>query len=89
MKSGFASSGQIITAILLDMTRQQAEAMVAEVLAATPILDIHTHLYSPPFGNLGLWHAEGDHAVWSLEVPKDGKYRVEITYACDFGRLAV
>jgi hypothetical protein len=28
---------------------------VEEVLAATPIIDIHTHLFSPSFGKLGLW----------------------------------
>jgi hypothetical protein len=28
---------------------------VEEVLAATPIIDIHTHLFAPSFGKLGLW----------------------------------
>jgi hypothetical protein len=28
---------------------------VEGVLAATPIIDIHTHLFSPSFGKLGLW----------------------------------
>ncbi|MGB8476557.1 MAG: hypothetical protein WCE61_20945 [Candidatus Acidiferrum sp.] len=28
---------------------------VEEVLAATPFVDIHTHLYPPAFGKLGLW----------------------------------
>jgi hypothetical protein len=31
------------------------EAVVAEVLAATQVIDIHTHLFAPGFGNLGLW----------------------------------
>jgi hypothetical protein len=31
------------------------EAVVAEVLASTPIIDIHTHLFAPRFGGLGLW----------------------------------
>lgn len=28
---------------------------VEEVLAATPFIDIHTHLYPPSFGKIGLW----------------------------------
>jgi hypothetical protein len=28
---------------------------VEEVLAITPIIDIHTHLFAPSFGKLGLW----------------------------------
>jgi hypothetical protein len=31
------------------------EAVVGEVLAATQVIDIHTHLFSPGFGSLGLW----------------------------------
>jgi hypothetical protein len=31
------------------------EAVVAEVLASTQVIDIHTHLFAPGFGNLGLW----------------------------------
>ena len=29
--------------------------VVEETLAAMPILDIHTHLFAPEFGGLGLW----------------------------------
>jgi putative membrane-bound dehydrogenase-like protein len=39
--------------------------------------------FETDFGNLGMWHGAGDHAVWSLEVPAGGKYRVEMNYACD------
>jgi hypothetical protein len=28
---------------------------VKEILSATPFIDIHTHLFSPAFGKLGLW----------------------------------
>src|SRR5258708_527458 len=31
------------------------ERIVAEELAALPILDIHTHLFAPHFGGIGLW----------------------------------
>jgi len=34
---------------------EQLRQAVEEVLASTPFIDIHTHLYSPSFGALGLW----------------------------------
>src|SRR2546425_11002473 len=30
-------------------------SVVEEVLNATPFIDIHTHLYPPSFGKIGLW----------------------------------
>lgn len=33
----------------------QIPAAVAEILASTPIIDIHTHLFAPAFGELSLW----------------------------------
>jgi putative heme-binding domain-containing protein len=39
--------------------------------------------FEPEFKNLGMWHGENDHAAWSIEIAKPGRYRVEITYACD------
>ena len=37
------------------LTEAQIPSVVEDVLAATPFVDIHTHLYSPAFGKLGLW----------------------------------
>ena len=31
------------------------ESVVADVLASTQVIDIHTHLFAPEFGGLGLW----------------------------------
>ena len=31
------------------------EAVVAEVFASTQVIDMHTHLFAPGFGKLGLW----------------------------------
>lgn len=31
------------------------ESVVADVLASTPAIDMHTHLFAPEFGGLGLW----------------------------------
>src|SRR2546426_5196856 len=36
-------------------TDRSLERTVADVVAATPISDIHTHLYDPAFGGLLLW----------------------------------
>jgi len=33
----------------------QIESVVEDVLASTPFVDVHTHLFSPVFGKLGLW----------------------------------
>jgi hypothetical protein len=33
----------------------QVSLVVEDVIAATPIIDIHTHLFAPSFGKLGLW----------------------------------
>ena len=33
----------------------QIESAVEEVLSSTPFIDMHTHLFSPAFGKLGLW----------------------------------
>ena len=34
---------------------EDLERIVGDVLSATPFIDIHTHLFSPAFGHLGLW----------------------------------
>src|SRR5271155_1383452 len=37
------------------LTEAQIPSVVEDVLAATTFVDIHTHLYSPAFGKIGLW----------------------------------
>src|SRR5690242_4418846 len=37
------------------LAKETLESAVAESLAATPALDIHTHLFPPEFDGLGLW----------------------------------
>jgi hypothetical protein len=39
----------------LSMNRDSIDAAVEDVLAGTPFIDIHTHLFAPGFGKLGLW----------------------------------
>src|SRR5258708_5057 len=47
-------------ALAANMARSENEsaqlaARVEQIVASTPILDVHTHLYDPAFGNLLLW----------------------------------
>lgn len=44
-----------MTPITTELVRDQVAAAVAEVVARTPVIDIHTHLYDPAFGELLLW----------------------------------
>jgi hypothetical protein len=37
------------------LAEAQIPAVVEDVLASTPFIDIHTHLYPPAFGKIGLW----------------------------------
>src|SRR5580704_11007427 len=37
------------------MKRDDIDAAVEDVLASTPFIDIHTHLFAPGFGDLGFW----------------------------------
>jgi hypothetical protein len=37
------------------LTAADIPSAVDEVLATTPFIDVHTHLYPPAFGKLGLW----------------------------------
>ncbi len=50
------SPGQVPVSSRADLlTEAEIPSAVDDVLAATPFIDIHTHLYSPSFGNIGLW----------------------------------
>ena len=37
------------------LTADQIQTTVEEVLTTTQFIDIHTHLFAPAFGSLGLW----------------------------------
>jgi hypothetical protein len=54
--SSLQSAGQ--TSLAADSARlseAQIPSAVEDILAATKFVDIHTHLYSPAFGKIGLW----------------------------------
>jgi hypothetical protein len=40
-------------------------------------------VYEKQFGNLGFWSNADDRAVWTVAVPKAGRYEVWLDYACD------
>jgi hypothetical protein len=41
-----------------------------------------TLVFEPLYRNLGFWGSPDDRAVWDLEVPAAGEYRVVLDYAC-------
>lgn len=41
-----------------------------------------TLVFEPLYKNLGLWSSEDDHAVWTMEVKKPGRYIVRLDCAC-------
>jgi putative membrane-bound dehydrogenase-like protein len=51
-------------------------ATKAEIYGSNVILEEKYH-------NLGFWRSQDDHAVWWIDVPRAGKYDVELDYACD------
>lgn len=52
----FRAAGQIpVSNIGEFLSGEQIAPVVEEVLAGTEFLDIHTHLFAPAFGKLGLW----------------------------------
>ena len=37
------------------ITAEELSTFVSQVMNETPIVDMHTHLYSEEFGDIGLW----------------------------------
>jgi putative membrane-bound dehydrogenase-like protein len=38
--------------------------------------------FEQPFGNIGMWHGQEDHAVWTVEVEKERSFDVWLDFAC-------
>ncbi len=53
------------------------------------LLATNAEIYGPrlileeTYRNLGFWASAGDRAVWTVEVPRAGKYEVRLDHACD------
>lgn len=41
-----------------------------------------TLVFEKQHGNLGWWASADDHAVWEIEVPKAGKYAINLDWSC-------
>lgn len=39
--------------------------------------------FEAPFQNIGCWHDLQDHAAWTVELDKEGRFEVILEYACD------
>jgi putative membrane-bound dehydrogenase-like protein len=40
-------------------------------------------IFEPKYQNLGWWERQDDHAIWTIETARPGRYRVEFDFACD------
>ena len=38
--------------------------------------------FEQKYRNLGMWGHVDDHAAWTIDVPKDGTWNVELDWAC-------
>ena len=59
--------------ILSEASRVPFAAQVEEIVASTPVYDIHTHLYDPAFGDLLLWGID-DLLVYHYLVAESFRY---------------
>ena len=41
--------------------------------------------FEPEFHNIGFWHGDKDHLIWTVELEKPGRFDVFLDYACDGG----
>src|SRR5581483_9363507 len=64
--------------ILSEASRVPFAAQVEEIVATTPVYDIHTHLYQPEFGDLLLWGID-DLLVYHYLVAESFRY-LELPY---------
>jgi hypothetical protein len=42
-----------------------------------------TLVFEPKYRNLGWWQSPQDYAAWDIQVPRQGRYRVSLEYACE------
>jgi putative membrane-bound dehydrogenase-like protein len=55
---------------------------IFRLFPATAAVFGKTLVIEEKYGNLGFWSSPDDHAVWTIDVPKAGKYAVWVYYAC-------
>ncbi len=54
-----------------------------KLLATSASIFGKTLIFEDKHHNLGYWASPDDQAVWTIEVPKEGRYEVWIDYACE------
>jgi putative membrane-bound dehydrogenase-like protein len=55
------------------------------LLATTAEIYGSAIVFEEPFRNLGYWHGADDHADWTVQLDREGKYDVWLDWACDNG----
>lgn len=65
----------------------EAEALRGDYFLTPQLAEIYgqTLKFENKYKNLGYWQSENDRAVWTMDVPKSGKYDVYLEYACPPG----
>lgn len=56
---------------------------ILELLASNAEIYGDTLQYEETYRNLGFWGSVNDHAVWNVQVPASGNYKVTLEYCCD------
>jgi putative membrane-bound dehydrogenase-like protein len=61
------------------------EALRGELWLLAESAEIYgrTLVFEPTYRNLGYWSSADDHAVWTIEIDRPGKYAVSLDYACE------
>ena len=65
----------------------EAEALRGDYFLTPQLAEIYgqTLKFENKYKNLGYWQSENDRAVWTMDVPKSGKFDVYLEYACPQG----
>lgn len=66
----------------------EAEALRGDYFLTPQLAEIYgsTLKFESKYKNLGYWQSENDRAVWTLNVPRAGRYDVYLEYACPAGQ---
>lgn len=63
------------------------EALRGDFFLTPQVAEIYgsTIKFESKYKNLGYWQSENDRAVWTMQVPRSGRYDVYLEYACPQG----
>jgi putative heme-binding domain-containing protein len=60
-----------------------------KLLATNAAVYGKTLIYEEKHHNLGYWESADDQAIWTIDVPKEGRYEVWIDFSCETARNSV